>query len=218
MNKRPHTWWWDYCVPDSEVGRRLSTQEALERFNQDCPKIPEHDYYLATDGSGHQDGCGGYAATYFQVGQEEVRYAYGSNFGQTVQRNELRAFLEGLHAILQWEVSERLGKEASVKVNYESLSEDPVRVFWHTDRQNLAAALLFREDHSMLGSRNTDRDLWGQFAVLNQYTCVSPILAGRNTEALQANCDQICGDMRRFQKLYLEQTKLSAPPIQKALI
>lgn len=189
--KLPISWWHDYSLP---VG--TSQRDALQKFQEDCPGWRGHDYLLATDGSGHQDGAGAYCAV-FRPSYDDAEFLYrmGSNYGDTVNRNELRALVEGLHGICKVEAMNRGAGDGHKSWN--DLRDSPLRVMWITDRAQLAASLLYDEDDEALVARHADQDLWAQFAFLQRACVISPIHRPRNDHPAQAECDRVCAGLRK---------------------
>lgn len=188
-NRRPPDWWDDLAISAQEP-KPFDVLAAI------APPPEEHDYVLYTDGSGHAQGWGAYAAIAkcTATGDHVVRMA--GNYGSTVQRNELTAFLDGLHAIADHQLRRvmQLGlREIPPKNPWSAFSgDDRITVLWYTDRQNLAKALLYDEDQRPLNGRNNERDLWLRYSAMAKHFCVTPFQVPRNVIPAQALCDELC--------------------------
>lgn len=188
-NRRPPDWWDDLVIPTQEP-RPFDVLAAI------APLPEEHDYVLYTDGSGHSQGWGAYAAIakYSPTGEHIIRAS--GNYGSTVQRNELSAFLDGMHAIADHQLRRviQLGlREVAPKNAWNTfVGDDRITVLWYTDRQNLAKALLYDEDQRPLNGRNNERDLWLRYSSMSKHFCVTPFQVPRNSVPAQAVCDEMC--------------------------
>lgn len=169
------------------------------------------DYTLWTDGSGHSDGYGAYAAIW-KCADGDMDMSFGANYGQTVNRNELIAMIEGLTAILSDRVVKMRGVlEMNPKNELAALNDaDRVTVAWHTDRQNLAVSLLWNDAGEPVFRRNSDRDLWARFSFLAKHACVVPYHSPRNVVAQQGMCDEVCTLMREAIKKMDGEVKLAS--------
>lgn len=192
-NRRPPDWWDDLVIAAQEP-------KPFDYLAAIAPSPEEHDYVLYTDGSGHAGGWGALAAIAKCNANSEHVLRVAGNYGSTVQRNELTAFLDGLHAIADHQLRRviQLGlREVAPKNAWNTfLGDDRITVLWYTDRQNLAKALLFDEDHRPLNGRNNERDLWLRYSSMAQHFCVTPFQVPRNTVPSQAVCDELCGIAR----------------------
>lgn len=158
-------------------------------------------YVGATDGSGHQDGYGGWACVvrrqvgwapfddgteYEELPTDLVRF--GSIFGGTVLRNEMQALIEAMRAVGVMHANDR-------KEN----SEIPV-MLWVTDRADVAEGLMRDAEGNPLTRRATCADLWAQIVYLSRFCSVVPRHIPRNTEPDQALCDRLAGNSRNALK------------------
>lgn len=199
--------WWDVLeVPDSENGPHLFTW-----LDSVAPAPEEHDFVLYTDGSGCTKGWGASASIIEQVSLvDDIRQAGGqrvlvsATYGSTVQRRELSAFLDGLHAILRVRAESFLDQELddwsdidrkNVLNNF--TGPNRVSVLWFTDRMNLAKSLLFDERGDLLNARSSEVDLWLRFSAMARHVCVTPMCLPRNENPKQEMCDGLCGIARR---------------------
>lgn len=186
--------WWD------ELAISALEPKPFELLAQLAPAPDAHDYVLYTDGSGHQNGWGAHASVAkFNADQAHLVRVTG-NYGSTVQRNELAALLDGLHAIADHQLRRvtQLGlREIPPKNPWNTfLGDDRITVLWFTDRQNLAKALLYDEDMKPLNRRNNERDLWMRYSAMAKHFCVTPLHVERNVVPVQAVCDALCSVAR----------------------
>lgn len=188
-NRRPPDWWDDLAISAQEP----KPFDVLASF---APLPDEHDYVLYTDGSGHSGGWGAYAAVAHCTATSEHVIRLAGNYGSTVQRNELTAFLDGIHAIADHQLRRvmKLGlREIPPKNPWSAfLGDDRITVLWYTDRQNLAKAMLYDEDQKPLNGRNNERDLWLRYSAMAKHVCVTPMQVPRNVVPVQALCDELC--------------------------
>lgn len=192
--RRPPDWW-----DELEIHSQDPTPFAT--LMQRAPAAEEHDYVLYTDGSGHANGFGASAAiAKFNLETEHI-VRCSSNYGSTVQRNELTAFLDGLHAIADHQlrrVSKLALREVAPKNPWNTFTgDDRITVLWFTDRQNLAKALLYDENQKPLNGRNSERDLWMRYSAMSRHFCITPLQVPRNVVPAQGICDELCGIARQ---------------------
>lgn len=198
---RPKSWWDTFDIPP-EIA--TGHPDALRGFLELVTPLPmEHDFVLYTDGSGCTAGWGAYAALIEEVigdceqprwvSSRDVRFA--ATYGSTVQRSELTALLEGLHAILYRAVARSAADDVPVTMA-DLVGPQRVSVCWFTDRLNIARALLFDQRGSPLDSRAKDRDLWLRFSAFARHACITPRPMPRNDVGLQERMDKVCGIAR----------------------
>lgn len=218
-----HQWrkepsWWDTLeVHQDEIRKKYA--DVFEWLEEVAPNPYEHDYILYTDGSGCTIGWGGYAAVWERIELEgDFRAPVSSgaivngSYGSTVQRSELNALLDGVHAILT-ERSRELVDQAREDTNDGLLFDigtqgvlnqftgsNRITILWYTDRSNLAHALLHDDSGSPLQARNKDRDLWMRWSFMAKYVCITPMCRPRNVVEGQAMCDALAGHARALLK------------------
>ncbi len=137
------------------------------------------DFVLVTDGSGHPKlGGGGWCALLLNEGALAMFLGLGDRPGflvtggtteSSVDRMEFRALLDGLALI------ER--KLAVSKYDLALMTEMPTlrrRVYWMTDRENLALSVARKQDGSTYYGRNNARDLWASFEYFERMFVVQP--------------------------------------------
>lgn len=203
-----HNHWDHFTIPDG-----VTPGEAHEWVFRNMPPPEEHDYTLYTDGSGHSDGLGAYAAIGYHRASTESVLRYGANYGMTVRRNELTALLEGLHAVISHHVR-RMQELLDFNKTNPMLSmrgSRRISVAWITDRSDIACTLLYRENGEPLMRKGGDIDLWARLTALYPAVCLTPMHRSRNTVTMQGKCDSLCGQMRNLLKDNLEQSKIIIP-------
>lgn len=199
---RAETSVWDNLVVPSSLLKSKSKLALYRWVAVSMPEENQHDFVISTDGSGANDGIGAAAAIVGLIdtvdGRRSVqaqRCYVSANYGESVQRNELGAFIAGVRIALQWSLDIGTVEKLSDFAN-----EDRIRIMWYTDRRNLADSFLYDEHGSPINRRSSDRDLWAQWAYFARYVCITPICLPRNTEANQAACDGICTIAREGMK------------------
>lgn len=214
MNDRtPPSWWDSFAVPKSE-------SHPFAYIHRHSPTPEQHDYVLYTDGSGHSDGWGASAAIakYNATGEYITRLA--SNYGSTVQRNELSALLDGLFAIADHQIRlvQQLGLREIPRNPWLAFAgDDRITVRWYTDRENLAKALVFDEYGTTLNARSSERDLWMRYSQMARAFCITPLHLPRNAVPTQAVCDAWCDVARNAAKAAIQQLNLVTPSHIKTL-
>lgn len=181
-----------------------------------CPAEADCDYLLYTDGSGHADGYGGWAA-YLTCGNLELpgRVRYGGGNGTSVERAELTACLSGLRMVLEVEGLDSAKACLSPPWN-EGRSRPHGRVGrplvkWFTDRESICLAAARNPDGcETYYRRDKNPDLWGQYLFYEQLFFIHPVLVPRNEVPGQALCDLVAGDQREMMKGYGAMTDMQA--------
>lgn len=172
-----------------------------EWLEQNSTDPADHDFVLYTDGSGCVNGWGAYAAMYEEMAGDDNRTVtnrdlrIGGTYGYTVQRCEMTAMLDGVHAI----VSRVLARSAAEddKLHLSDLVLDRrVTICWFTDRLNIARSLLFGESGMPLDARLKERDLWLRYSAFAKHVCVTPRPMPRNDVVAQEKMDALCGIAR----------------------
>lgn len=209
IRRRPPDWWDELHVSAQEP-------HPFDVLASIAPPPEEHDYVLYTDGSGHENGWGAYASVAkFNAEPAQHILRLAGNYGSTVQRNELTAFLDGLHSIADHQLRRvmRLGlREVAPKNAWNTfLGDDRITVLWFTDRQNLAKALIYDEDYRPLNGRNNERDLWLRFSSMAKHFCITPLQVPRNSVPAQAVCDELCTIARDAMLRSLQDLRDSTP-------
>lgn len=219
---RPHKWrrdttWWDELTVPSNIKRDAAKVGEWLAINS--PEPAEHDFILYTDGAGGPAGWGATAAVIQPISYDketdsripqEAFCIFSGSYGSTVQRQELTAFLDGIHAILTRQaimIADGLMESSASAYELSKqgplaglLGPDRVTVMWYTDRANLALSLLFDEAGEALNARSTERDLWLRWSAMARHVCVTPQWTARNLVDGQAACDTICTVSRALLK------------------
>ena len=175
------------------------------------PGWASHDYIVYTDGAGGQNGIGSYAAVVHKLSSTHVgtiepserNLVFGANFGQSVLRNELTAFIEGTYTAIRMHLEDafasgELSPNKHVIDNYAYLhGPNRLRILWYTDRKDLATSLLYDEDDNTLYARNACRDLWMRWSAFAQCCVVTPRYIPRNSVEGQESADALCTLLRK---------------------
>lgn len=215
---KPLSWWDDFFVPKDVAN---SGPDVLRQWLEaNTPDPMEHEFILYTDGSGCTAGWGAYAATYEEIdgGFEIPRFVssrgvrIGGTYGSTVQRCELTAFLDGIHAILDRVVARSEAEEERLALQ-DLTGDRRISVCWFTDRMNLARALMFSEAGNPLDSRAKDRDLWLRFSAFARHVCVTPRPMPRNEIGIQKRMDAVCDTARAAMKQQMVHFAVSLDPL-----
>lgn len=159
---------------------------------RELPAESEHDYVLWTDGSGCTAGWGASTAVWLDAATGKHDMRVNATYGQTVGRSEFQALLDGLQGIL----SDSMRTRKQLGLRGLPTAKERLTVMWHTDRKDLALAMLFDEQDRPLGSRAKMQDLWARYHWLSRCFCVTPVWAERNTVYQQGLCDTLCGVAR----------------------
>ena len=191
------------------------------RGNDACAHIdnldldPESfDYKLWTDGSGHEDGYGATAAVW-RARDGAMDTAVSGNYGQTVNRNEFAALLDGIQSIVSHRIRTLGETQELPKIPINVLSgADRATIAWYTDRQSLALMLVFDEHLRPIYKRTHERDLWARYAFFARHVCIVPYYRERNTVPEQGLCDTLCGIMRTAMKTADGEMKLESSNTQ----
>lgn len=112
-----------------------------------------YDVILVTDGSGHVDGLGGYAAMAYTPDKAIKIFRMAALSGTTVDRAEFMGALEGLNMCLEiWNaMPQRLSSDPSQ-------SEARMKVLWISDRESMILSA------KNVQERSNAPDLWARYA------------------------------------------------------
>jgi ribonuclease HI len=157
----------------------------------------DYDFFLFTDGSGHQDGYGGWASLIISPKWNVAEARMAACKGTTVERAEFEALLLGLQSIL-----EKLKLENAA--GYARLERTPMRVFWLSDRESLVLSVKKNPDGSTVYRRKASPDLWARFAWYEKYFDVTPRHAKRESNPHHNLVDRLASDARVLVKDYME--------------
>jgi hypothetical protein len=160
---------------------------------------PEFDFCLVTDGSGHQDGYGGWSS--LAIGMQsflgKTRVCMAGCRGTTVERAEFSALLLGLQSIL-----EAAGLDN--RSGLDPLERCPLRVLWISDRESLVLSVTRRPDGSTVYRRKASPDLWAHFEWYEKYFAITPRFSKRETNLYHNVVDRLASDARVLIKDYME--------------
>lgn len=168
------------------------------------PPLQQHDYALYTDGSGCTSGWGASCAICEELLPEGDGHGWrdvvvGAYYGQTVNRCELTAFIDGVAAIVRRHIQalQDVAPPDTPKVGMKDLvGELRPTIMWFTDRKSISDCLLFDEHNVSYGSRTSDADLWLRWSLFARHVCISPRHDQRNVVPLQGVADSICSISR----------------------
>jgi hypothetical protein len=134
---------------------------------------------LVTDGSGHVDGDGGYAAHLIWTSRGEPGQAMGCATCTSVYRMEFTALLEGLTLLAHrhdlW--SGRTQDAHRLR---------PLRVWWVGDNESLVNSVKRGPNGQPIYSRDSAPDLWGRFEFFERYMHVEAHHSGREAAIMKS--------------------------------
>lgn len=173
----------------------MSPDEHLSRLREVKPG--PLDWILWTDGSGHKDGLQ-VSFVWFRSTRFPVPFStLSASTCGSVNRAELTALLDGLHAILEMErgnAGEKAGWTPPM----------PRHVMWVSDRQNLVLSVARDpETGQPVYKRDVDADLWARFEWYEKHFRVHPVHVARDTNAFQHKCDRACAATRKVLKRWV---------------
>ena len=126
------------------------------------------DFVLFTDGSGHQDGYGGWAALVKSTTRPDLHNIRMGGMTQTsVDRMEMTAMVEGLHMTLA--LAGRVAPQGGRLNGKHS-------VIWFSDRESLIKSALGEY------GRGNSTDLWNQYAWFETQLTIIPIHVRREVD------------------------------------
>lgn len=162
------------------------------------PTVPDFDFSVFTDGSGHPDGYGGWAATAIENATGRKMFRMGGQSGTSVERMELTAMIEGLLMCAE------LGRL--------SLQPDPGRMYprrtvlWRSDRESLVKTM------SGEYRRSTEPDLWKRLDVVLARFAVTAEHVGRENDFPEFGpVDLHASSARIIMKSYTLSAEMPAP-------
>jgi ribonuclease HI len=142
-----------------------------------------HDYYITSDGSGHEDGLGGYCARVQpNLADTSVFYlVYGCSNSTDTYRMELSGLLNALNTIMY---KDQLWGTASMQRLY----SNPKTVMWFTDNQALAHSVCRDWNNParpQLFERNGPLDLWHAFGFFEPMFRITPVWTEREASIMR---------------------------------
>lgn len=129
--------------------------------------IPETDFTLLTDGSGWEDGFGGWAALVKHNKTDLRDFRMGCMSGTSVDRMEMTAMIEGLHMTLQ------LARRNTALIRH--LGSKP-SVVWYSDRESMVNSALGRNE------RSNATDIWNQYSFFEEHLIIYPVFIARESD------------------------------------
>lgn len=165
----------------------MTNLQVHQRISLSRPLKSEHHYWLHTDGSGHQDGCGGASAVLIDCRLGAPHYRWMAQTGSTVERMELEALLMGLQMVIDLKPS-----------------HPQPRVWWVVDREALALSVWRHPDGAATQqpyyARTSAPDLWARFAYYESLLSITPQWVPRDTNQLHREADWLAGLGRNASK------------------
>jgi hypothetical protein len=155
----------------------------------------EYDYQLYTDGSGFNDGYGGYASLLLSADNCCFNPSRGAVHPTSTSRMEFIALTTGLRSLYDW-----LGLDNGN--NLRMIEFRPPTILWVADREDLVKSV----DTAKSGyGRKANGDLWAQFEYFERLFSIQPIYIPRETNAWHSWCDLQSHQCRRLIKVYIEE-------------
>ncbi len=158
---------------------------------------PEVDFVLHTDGSGYQDGFGGYACLVKSQRHNAHKVRMAGLSGTTVERAEFEGLLMGLQTIVEI-------LDCDNVPGREGLRNFPKTVLWISDRESLVKAVMRGVDGQPVFSRRSTPDLWVRFEFYEKLFKIFPRFTPRETRSPHQIVDRLASDGRLLIKNYLE--------------
>lgn len=155
------------------------------------------DFFLFTDGSGHQDGYGGWSCLVLGPRFNIAHARMAACKGTTVERAEFEALLLGLQAILELT---KMEGGAGIK----HLERVPFRVRWMSDRESLVLSVKRKPDGTTFYRRKASPDLWARFEWYEKLFVIDPHHVKRETNPHHNIVDRLASDARVLIKDYME--------------
>lgn len=172
---------------------KTAEQDKIRLFSQ----TQAANFYLFTDGSGHEDGYGGASAIALAAVGGRAKTIISAATGTTVERQEITAMLDGLQIIVDWQ------SQAGILARI----HHPI-VFWYTDREAAALSAWRKEDGEPFYRRKSAADLWARFEWYEKKMRIIPIWTPRKDHPIQHLADGFASEARLTLKdwvLYLIQ-------------
>ena len=164
------------------------------------PSLDEYDYLIVGDGSGHQDGFGGYGA--IAISARDPRFTYITSFGtathMSVARAEFSAVLHALHSILM-----HCGIKSGAALA--DLARRKPTVYILSDNESLIGNLVLPE-----WAREANLDLWAMLGWYEKYFTFKAAHIPRATLELHKTADSIASGLR----LEIKHVDQSVDPIK----
>lgn len=157
----------------------------------------DYDFFLFTDGSGHQDTYGGWASLVIGPRHNIVDARMAACKGTSVERAEFEALLMGLQAILDRTNSNGSG-------SLQRLERCPLKVFWVSDRESLVLSVTRTPEGTTVYRRKASPDLWARFEWYEKHFSITARHTKRETIPHHNIVDRLASDARVLVKDYME--------------
>jgi ribonuclease HI len=125
------------------------------------------DFLLFTDGSGYQDGFGGWACLAKTRFQERRLLRVGCASGTSVDRMEMTAMVEGMQMIIDF---------LNENPNALRRLDGTASVTWYSDRESMVKSALGEYD------RSNEPDLWHRYVGFQTRLRIEPVFIKRETD------------------------------------
>jgi ribonuclease HI len=155
-------------------------------------------WLLLTDGSGHADGYGGYAAVIVNTKTLVIHEVAAGIKGTSTEEAEFLGLLNGLKSILGHYVAKSGRPTALQRLE----AEQPV-IHWITDRESLALSV-WRDPktNEPVYRRKSTPELWAMYRYFEPLFRVVPLWTKRQTLALHNRADVLASELRVNVKEY----------------
>lgn len=157
----------------------------------------EYDFFLYTDGSGHQDTYGGWASVVVGPKHNVFEARMAACKGTTVERAEFEALLLGLQSIL-----ERTKMEGAAGIQH--LERIPFKVLWLSDRESLVLSVTRKPDGNTVYRRKASPDLWARFEWYEKLFKITPRHTKRENNPYHDIADRLASDARVLVRDYMD--------------
>lgn len=177
----------------------MSKEEIHHQIRTLSPSPREHDFVLYTDGAGWQDSFGASASL-----MESERYGHriirvASFHGQSTDRAEFEAMLNGLQSIMD-------AMSWTKPIKLEQLRNQLIKpsVYWVSDRESLVLSVYRDSTGKTVYKRRSQPDLWKRFEFYEEHLQVTPIYVPRDTDDKHNLCDRLASEARVLMKDYVD--------------
>lgn len=157
----------------------------------------EIDYFLYTDGSGHQDGYGGWSSLLVSDKHNIYDLRMTACKGTTTDRAEFEALLSGLQTIVDFH-------KLDIDRDFESFRQNRPGLLWTSDRQSLVGSVQRDADGNPVNRRRKMLDLWARFAFYEPLFSIHARYIPRESNPYQSITDVMASDGRVLIKNFME--------------
>lgn len=187
------------------------TQKECHEYVREKMNSPNHpwatpQWILVSDGSGYQDGYGGYCSYVIHIDDKyPPKIAAAAIKETTVERAEFLALLSGLEMITTY-LAEGAIKEGSMAETKLEVKQPVLQ--WITDRESLALCVLKDpKTKEPVYARRSTPDLWRAFSYYEKLYSICPVFCPRQSNSQHDIADEIASDLRVQVKEYFEWRK-----------